>query len=83
MLNLTLIEVKAQKSKVLTELIGIAGSPNHLATMLGINPNVIKGWITRGQVSKLGVELIENHTVLGRQFNMSNLRPELKSKITD
>jgi len=61
----------------LNELIEQADGVNYLAKMLNIHYTTIKGWVTRGRISKKGARMVEANKALGEFFKAKYLRPDL------
>ncbi len=77
MLELTPTQLKDAQEEALAKLISIAETPHYLSKMLGINVMVVKGWVSRGRVSKKGVKLIMRHPTFNKEFTAKELRPDL------
>ncbi len=65
------------KKDALDDLINQAGGVNDLARMLTLPYMTVRGWSDRGQISKKGAILVEQHASLGVYFKAISLRPDL------
>lgn len=77
MLIYTRKELEQLHKAALDSLIEHAGGQTHLAKMLNYNINTVKGWISRGRISKEGADKVNEHPTLKEKFKAEDLRPEL------
>ena len=73
----TLNEVNAMRTKAFSALLEHAGSSAHLAKMLGVPPQAVQHWRTRGYISKSGAQKVDCHQALGDVFTREDLRPDI------
>lgn len=78
MLHYTKKELEALFKERLDELVNCAGGYVHLAKMLKITPSTVKGWVSRGRISKDGAKLILENNSLKEKFTPEYLRPDLE-----
>jgi len=71
-------QLRKMQKKAFQELLDEAGGATHLAKMLGVNPSMVKNWVTVNRISRHGVKLVQEHDHLGKLFPVKRLRPELE-----
>jgi len=74
---LTRDQLISLKKFMLNKLLDEVGGIKSLASMLNENYMTISDWVKRGQTSKRGAQLIEDHPTLGEYFKAIDLRPDL------
>lgn len=78
---ITAKEIKKQQAKQLNKLLQHVGSQALLAHWLGVAPQVVSNWVSRGRISKSAAKEVENITkgIFRKEF----LRPDVRSWIND
>lgn len=61
----------------LEELLEYAGGGVALARMIDVPLSTVTSWVARGRISKKGAIDVGSHPVLGKEFTITALRPEM------
>ena len=74
---LTLSSLKSLKLFMLEKLLDEVGGITALSTMLSQHNMTVRDWVKRGQISKRGAQLVEDHPLLSEFYKAIDLRPDL------
>lgn len=69
---------KKRKEDALYKLLRLAENKKaNIAFELNLTPQSVKGWFSRGQISKRGAELVMKHEFFRHYFTLNELRPDV------
>lgn len=74
-------QIKSQQKNEFFKLLAWVGSQARLARQLGVEPQVVAGWVKRGRISAKMANLVDIKTM--GKFKREDLRPDIEEWAED